>query len=134
MHMDTVSILGNPTLQSLAGLPMLQHLASLELDDNPLLSSLSALGGYEAIDSLTVNSSRSLTGFEGLEQLGTVAGVFTVVNNPGLTSLHALKALTKVSTLSFTRNERLSQCELDWLTQQTHSPAIMGDGPQGACP
>jgi hypothetical protein len=131
---DAVILENNPSLQSLDGFPMLDHLTSLDLEANPLLSSVSALGSYKAIDALTVNSSGSLTGFDGLDQLGTIAGTLNVVGNSSLSSLHGLKSLTKVGTLAFQSNERLSQCELNWLTQQTHSPAIMGDGPQGPCP
>ncbi|HEY2736084.1 MAG TPA: hypothetical protein VGI70_18935 [Polyangiales bacterium] len=133
-QIDSVMLTRNSALQSLDGLPKLDRLQQLMLDSNPLLTSLAALSSYLMIDAISVTSDEALVDFSGLEQLSTVANTFTITGDSSLTSLHALKSLTKIGSLQLARNQRLPQCEIDWLTAQAHIATVMGDGPQGTCP
>lgn len=98
----TVMISGNAALTSLEGLRFSEHIHRLVIEDNPLLTDISALKDTRAIDIyLEIINNDQLTNLNGLENLTSVGDPWSPLANPDLSitdnkSLSDFCALTKL--------------------------------------
>jgi hypothetical protein len=100
--LGSVEISENASLQSLAPLAHLDSIGGyLTLVGNPVLATLTGLGGVRAVEWLTIeNNSKliDLTGLYSLEKVGiTDVGSFVIKENGKLESLRGLDALTTIN-------------------------------------
>jgi hypothetical protein len=98
---------GNPELRSLAGLEGLRGVGSLILEDNPLLTDLTALAGLTFVTSnLEITNDDGLTSLEGLHNIQSIDELI-VAGNAALTDLQGLRGLTSLSGLDVSQNAML---------------------------
>lgn len=113
---DLSRIFRNNSLTSLDGLENLTTFHSgLELLDNPMLSSISALSGITQIatgigwDTVLVRIQElpSLETLEGLHNLEIIYGDLKIISNPSLANLEALSNLSGIIHLAIENNDAL---------------------------
>lgn len=114
---NEMRIYDNNSLTSLDGLENLTTIATnLRIEHNPLLNSLSALSGITQIGAdvemqsfeLHIQGNPSLQTLDGLENLTTVYGSFSLKTNTGLTSIEALANFNRVGYLTISNNNALT--------------------------
>lgn len=83
---DSVSLVDNPQLRSIAGLQNVTVAQGLRVERNPLLVDLTGLSSLRTVtNDLTLDGASHLTSLSSLSYLETVGGAFTLTNNPSLT-------------------------------------------------
>jgi hypothetical protein len=127
-----LSIEGNPALETLAGLGMLETVGgALRMVEDPQLRSLEGLESLTAVGTLAIGNNEGLTSLSGMKKLKTVHDFLNVSNNSqlvslaglgdvqdvgavvvefhkGLTSLAGLEGLTKLISLDVHNNDALT--------------------------
>ncbi|AKF83881.1 hypothetical protein MFUL124B02_38605 [Myxococcus fulvus 124B02] len=93
----TLSIHGNPKLDSLMAFEPLESLTYLQVTENRALPSLAGLHNLRTLDTLSVRENPALTTL-GLQQLRQVRGAFAVLNNDRLPQCAATALADSVFT------------------------------------
>lgn len=134
--LNAVQVDGNAVLKNLEGL----HTTSLDallLTDNPQLSDLQALNTLQSVAQVfTLQNLPALANLTGLGGLTSVGSSLSIAQNSSLTSLRGLSALSMASSVDVSGNQRLPQCEVEWLYKRINQTAPIGqNGPSGGtCP
>lgn len=132
---QSVSLERLPGLKTLGDLATLQSATSLMVQECHGLTDLSGLEQLKTAGQIFITSCQGLTGVKGLDNLTSVMGIVALSRNPALTNARPLGNLKSFGSVVVEGNEKLPQCEVDWLAQQlkTMLPADL-NGSMGTCP
>jgi len=106
--MGSLEIIDNPALSTLTGIGPLSELSVLIVRNNPLLADLQNFVNTERLNSLYIINNAALNDLSGLDSLRFVgSGVFQ--NNDALSSLNGLQNISNISSiLKITSNQSLT--------------------------
>lgn len=117
-----LNISDNINLLSLDGLPELtSFIGSLRIENNPNLSSISALNNITKLSKIVINNNDALKTVEGLNNINELYGSLELYENLNLTDISALKNIDPESInspilgyddLVITNNPNLSNCNI----------------------
>lgn len=96
---SSLLIINNSSLASLSGLDNLESIgpySTLWIGQNPSLTSLAGIGKFQSVNNVVISENEALTDLSGLETLGSVTDVLSIIGNNGMTSLKGLNNLTTI--------------------------------------
>ncbi len=110
---DALLINQNPALTSLNGLNNLTQARGVQIQDNAALTSLTGLDNLTQIfglinGNLTIRFNNALTSLDGLGSLNSIEKELIIEENPALTNIMGLSALTNVNSIYLFNNDALT--------------------------
>jgi hypothetical protein len=115
--LGSLSINGNASLTSLAGLTSFDDVGTLFINNNAALTDLDGISGLSSVrGGISINGNSALTNINGLSDISGLPRSLNITNNAALTNIDGLAALTYMSgNLTIKNNDALT--DLDGLAK-----------------
>lgn len=95
---ENLTIENNAQLTAIGAMPALRRVGTFEIVNNALLTQVGDLSQVDALDTFSISSNAALTNLDFFAGLTRLSGDLELLDNPALTSLSGLSALSRLGT------------------------------------